>query len=60
MHLDLDMGKYGLFVWGAYGASFVGLVGLTLASLRAHAVRRKHLEALQAAVEDRRIEEGRK
>ena len=60
MHLDLDMGKYGLFVWGAYGASFIALVSLTLVSLRAHAVRRKHLEALQAAVADRSVEGGSK
>ncbi len=54
MHLDLDMGKYGLFVWGAYGASAVAIIVLVLVSLRAQATRRKHLEALQAAVADKR------
>lgn len=54
MHLDLDMGKYGLFVWGAYGASVLAIAALTLLSLRAHADKKKRLEALQAAVEDTR------
>ncbi len=54
MHLDLDMGKYGLFVWGAYGASFLAIVSLTLISLRAHANKKQRLDALQAAVEDTR------
>ena len=50
MHLDLDMGKYALFVWGSYGATFIALAGLIGVSLRAHADRRKKLEALQAAL----------
>jgi heme exporter protein CcmD len=49
--LDFDMGKYGFFVWGAYGATALGLMGLILLTLRAHAERKKHLAALQAAVE---------
>lgn len=51
MHLDLDMGKYVFFVWGAYGATALGLIGLVALSLRAHAERKKQLAALQAAVE---------
>ncbi len=50
MHLDLDMGKYAFFVWGSYGATFFALGSLIIVSLRAHAERRKKLEALQAAL----------
>jgi len=52
MTLDLDMGKYAVFVWGSYGAAFVALAALIIVSLRTHALRRKRLEALQAAVEN--------
>lgn len=51
MHLDLDMGKYVFFVWGAYGATALGLIGLVALSLRAHAERKRQLAALQATVE---------
>mgnify|MGYP000084767858 CR=1 FL=1 len=54
MHLDLDMGKYAVFVWGGYGVTFVALSALVIVSLRAQAVRRRRLEALQQAVEDKR------
>ena len=50
--MDLDMGKYGLFVWGSYGLSLLGLGLLTVISLLAQARRKKVLEALQAAVEE--------
>ncbi|MGZ3304308.1 MAG: heme exporter protein CcmD [Asticcacaulis sp.] len=50
MHIDLDMGKYGLFVWGSYGATLIALVALTVVSLRTRAERRRKLEALQDAV----------
>ena len=50
MHLDLDMGKYVVFVWGAYAATALGLIGLVVLSLRARAERIKQLAALQAAV----------
>ena len=49
MHLDLDMGKYAFYVWGAYGVSALALLSLVLLSLRVHARRRKVLEALQEA-----------
>ena len=52
--MDLDMGKYAVFVWGAYGASFVALSALVLLSLRTHAQRRKVLDALQAAVDEQK------
>jgi heme exporter protein D len=52
--LDLDMGKYAVYVWGAYGATAVTLVALIALSLRAQAGRRKKLEALQAAVTEMR------
>lgn len=50
MHLDLDMGKYVFFVWGSYGATALGLMGLVVLTLRAHSERKKQLAALQAAV----------
>lgn len=53
MTLDLDMGKYAVFVWGSYGVTFVALVALILVSLRAQAAQRRKLEALQQAAEDR-------
>jgi heme exporter protein CcmD len=51
MHLDLDMGKYVFFVWGSYGATALGLIGLVVLTLRTHAERKKQLAALQAAME---------
>jgi heme exporter protein CcmD len=50
-HLDWDMGKYGLFVWGSYGVSFLALGALVVASLLIQTRRRKVLEALQAAAD---------
>ena len=50
----LDMGKYAVYVWGAYGATALTLVSLVVLSLRAQAGRRKTLEALQAAVAEMR------
>ena len=50
----LDMGKYAVYVWGAYGATAVTLVSLIGLSLRVQAERRKKLEALQAAVAETR------
>jgi heme exporter protein CcmD len=51
MHLDLDMGKYVFFVWGSYGATALGLIGLVVLTTRAHAERKRQLTALQAAAE---------
>jgi len=51
--MDLDMGKYAFYVWGAYGASAISLAVLVIASLRTQARRRKVLEALQAAAENK-------
>ena len=45
------MGKYAIYVWGAYGATLVALGALISISLRVQAQRRKVLEALQAAAE---------
>lgn len=50
--MDLDMGKYGLFVWGAYGLSLLGLGALVVISLMVHARRKKVLEALQTAADE--------
>ena len=47
--LDLDMGKYGVFVWTCYGAVLLGLAGLIALSLRANATRKAALKALQDA-----------
>ena len=53
MNFDFDMGKYAFYVWGAYGAAFLGLAGLTVLTVRGHIARRKELEALQAALKDK-------
>jgi heme exporter protein CcmD len=50
----LDMGKYAIYVWSAYGATAVTLVSLIVLSVRVQAERRKKLEALQAAVAETR------
>lgn len=52
MHLDFDMGKYGFFVWGAYGASVLAIGGLILASVRARLTGLRRLTALQDAQKD--------
>lgn len=46
--LDLDMGKYGLYVWGSYGATAVAFIALSVASLAAHRAQKRRLKALQA------------
>ena len=55
----LDMGKYAVYVWGAYGATALTLLALIGLSLSAQAERRKKLEALQAAVADTKAKGGR-
>ncbi|NVJ98383.1 MAG: heme exporter protein CcmD [Alphaproteobacteria bacterium] len=42
-----DMGSVGPFVWGAYGATFVGLAGLAVISLRANAQAAKEVERMR-------------
>ncbi|WP_417459549.1 heme exporter protein CcmD [Kordiimonas sp.] len=32
----LDMGKHAIFIWSAYGVTFLALAGLAFLSLRAH------------------------
>jgi len=49
--MDLDMGKYAVFVWGSYGLSFLAIAGLVFASVRTHRRRQTVLKALQAAVD---------
>jgi heme exporter protein CcmD len=56
----LDMGKYAIYVWGAYGVTFVTLASLIVVSVRTQALRRKKLEALQAAVAEAKAEGARK
>jgi heme exporter protein CcmD len=48
--MDFDMGKYGLFVWGSYGLSFLGLAGLVALSVKAHADKARALAALNEAI----------
>jgi heme exporter protein D len=50
--MDLDMGQYGFYVWGCYGATFVALTVLAIASLRARSANKKKLDALQDALKD--------
>jgi len=50
----LDMGKYAVYVWGAYGATALVLASLVVVSVRTQVSRRKKLEALQAAVVEMR------
>lgn len=45
--LDFDMGKYGLFVWGSYGASALALIGLAVLSLRARSKAKAAVKALE-------------
>ncbi|ESQ75709.1 heme exporter protein CcmD [Asticcacaulis sp. AC402] len=45
--LDLDMGKYGFFVWTSYSAVVLGLAGLIVVTLRANAKHKAALKALQ-------------
>lgn len=42
-----DMGSVGVFVWGAYGVSAAGLVGLAIASLRANRAAAAEVERLR-------------
>jgi heme exporter protein CcmD len=51
--MDFDMGKYGFYVWGAYGLTALSLGILVLMSVRAHGQAKKALAALSAAVEKR-------
>ncbi|MFT3998449.1 MAG: heme exporter protein CcmD [Asticcacaulis sp.] len=46
--MDLNMGKYVLFVWGSYGISAAALIGLVIVSVRAHREKAAKLRALQA------------
>ena len=50
----LDMGKYAVYVWGAFGATALVLISLIVASVHIQAERRKKLEALQAAIAETR------
>ena len=50
------MGKYGLFVWGSYGLSFIAIASLVIVSLRSHAQRKKVLDALQQATTSTKLD----
>jgi heme exporter protein D len=47
--LDLDTGKYALFVWPAYGVSLAAFVGMIWLSLGFSRRWRKRAEELKAA-----------
>ncbi len=49
-----SMGGYAAFVWPAFGAALVVLVGLLITSLRTLRANQAALEALRAAGGDRR------
>ena len=60
IHTFLAMGKYGAYVWPAYGITLVAFVGMltwTLATLRA---RRREEQALAALGRSRRARRGGK
>jgi heme exporter protein D len=44
----LDMGGYALWVWPAYGVTFVSLVGLLVFTLRTLKAREREFESLRA------------
>ncbi len=54
----LSMGGYAAFVWPAFGAAAVVLVGLLITSLRTLRANQAALAALQAAGRDRRHAHG--
>jgi heme exporter protein D len=47
--LDLDTGKYALFVWPAYGVSLIAFIGMIWTSLAFSRRWRKRAEELKAA-----------
>jgi heme exporter protein D len=44
----LDMGGYALWVWPAYGAAVIGLVGILVLTLRSLKAREREFESLKA------------
>jgi heme exporter protein D len=50
--LDLDAGKYALFVWPAYGISLIAFVGMIVMSLGFSRRWRKRAEELKASERD--------
>jgi len=53
----LDLGKHAAFIWSAYGATAVGLIGMALISLRAHRKARETAERLRPRRKKPRSEE---
>lgn len=51
--LDLDAGKYALFVWPAYGVSLIVFGGMIWTSLATTRRWRKRAEELKAAAPER-------
>lgn len=49
--LDLDPGKYGLYVWTAYGLSLAGLAWMAVSSLAFARRWRRRAEALESRAE---------
>ncbi|WP_417456224.1 heme exporter protein CcmD [Kordiimonas sp.] len=40
----LDMGKHAIFIWAAYGVTFVSLIVLALLTLKAHRTAARDVE----------------
>ena len=49
--LDLDPGKYGVYIWAAYGLSLAGLAWMAVSSLAFARRWRRRAEALEARAE---------
>lgn len=45
--LDLDMGRYGLYVWGAWGATALGLAVIALRAVAASRRWKRELDRLE-------------
>jgi heme exporter protein D len=55
--LDLDAGKYAMFVWPAYGVSALAFIGMIAMSLSFSRRWRKRAEELKASAPERASEE---
>jgi heme exporter protein CcmD len=47
--IDLDMGKYGFYVWGSYALTAISLIGIVALSVMTHQKMKRQLKALNAA-----------
>lgn len=49
--MNFDMGKWAVFIWGAYGISAIALIGLALSSFARHQGVRLRVQTLETALE---------